>query len=77
MVPPAERFKNTTNRMMQNKDKKPFNGPGFSTQVSGSSGSSAKASINGTIASTGAKRGSTATFVKQAASALKKNNKDY
>jgi hypothetical protein len=28
MVPPAERFKNTTNRMLANKDKKPSFGAG-------------------------------------------------
>ncbi len=63
MVPPAERFKNTTNRMLQNKDKKPVSVPGgksLSTQVSGASGSSMKASINASVASAGAKRSSVA-----------------
>jgi hypothetical protein len=59
MVPPAERFKNTTNRMLQNKDKKVsagVNGKSMSTQVSGNSGSSFKTTT--TTLSAGAKRSS-------------------
>jgi hypothetical protein len=66
MVPPAERFKNTTNRMLQNKDKKissGINGKTVSTQVSGNSGTSFKTTTTA-IASAGAKRSSVSQFVK-------------
>jgi hypothetical protein len=60
MVPPAERFKNTTNRMIANKDKK----IGIAPPTTSGQTPTLKPTGNATVSSAGNKRSSAAQFIK-------------